>query len=249
MAAWTQGMWARSSYPDLMHCKHLGTDAYSYGSILKFLTHFIMSGNGTPEKNLSEVWARLIAYSANPFSYMKLSMYDRGSDQFPLLRGKSAQIRHFGNVLLAVFRYYMDERELTHRLIRQLLQASIEFESILDDNDSAFKLPLSAANALLKQARRYALCVQGLRNEFGVRELLFHITPKFHYLLHIAEYSKQINPKLVWCYGAEDFVGKIKGLIGPNQVATRHWKVCSKVCFKYLVGLDCELRRVRLSLS
>ena len=45
--------------PDLMHCKHLGTDQYYYGSVLKLLTHHIMTG--TRAENLDAVWGELCA--------------------------------------------------------------------------------------------------------------------------------------------------------------------------------------------
>lgn len=43
--------------PDVMHCMHLGTYQYLFGSVLKLLTHHILKGR--PEDNLATVWAAI----------------------------------------------------------------------------------------------------------------------------------------------------------------------------------------------
>ena len=46
--------------PDVMHCMYLGAYQYYYGSVLKFLTHHVMTG--TPSNNLEVIWERIKAY-------------------------------------------------------------------------------------------------------------------------------------------------------------------------------------------
>ena len=43
--------------PDLLHCKHLGTDAYFYGSVLLYLVTYIMVGN--KQSNMERLWKEL----------------------------------------------------------------------------------------------------------------------------------------------------------------------------------------------
>lgn len=45
--------------PDLMHCKHLGSDQYLYGAVLQLLTHRILPGSRA--ENIAAVWAELQA--------------------------------------------------------------------------------------------------------------------------------------------------------------------------------------------
>ena len=40
--------------PDVTHCKHLGADCYSYGSVLAFLVYHVMEGS--PESNMELLW-------------------------------------------------------------------------------------------------------------------------------------------------------------------------------------------------
>lgn len=50
--------------PDLMHVKHLGTDQYFYGSVLKLLIHSVLPGSQSA--NLETVWTELCeAYAAH----------------------------------------------------------------------------------------------------------------------------------------------------------------------------------------
>ncbi len=43
--------------PDFLHTKHLGTDCYFYGSVLKFMSHHLLPG--TPEENLGTIWQQV----------------------------------------------------------------------------------------------------------------------------------------------------------------------------------------------
>jgi hypothetical protein len=50
--------------PDILHCIHLGAYQRAFGSILKYLTHYKLSGN--VEANLAQVWAEIqAAYQAD----------------------------------------------------------------------------------------------------------------------------------------------------------------------------------------
>jgi len=46
--------------PDVMHCKHLGTDSYFFGAVLVFLIHYVLPG--TPDQNMDTVWASMKAF-------------------------------------------------------------------------------------------------------------------------------------------------------------------------------------------
>ena len=46
--------------PDILHVLHLGAYAYFFGSVLKYLTHYVMAES--PEANLQTLWARVNNY-------------------------------------------------------------------------------------------------------------------------------------------------------------------------------------------
>jgi hypothetical protein len=232
--------WGGSCFHDVMHCKHLGSDCYVFGSVLKFMTDHVLTG--TPLQNLVDIWRFMqTGVDCVSFSYLTYTMFDNGA-KFPCLKGKAAQMRHFGKHLKRAWEHYMDETEIVHRLIKLLLEASIAMETVLTDHREKFVLPHDAYENYVRSTHLYLQYNNALRNEFGTRLALFHITPKMHYLLHIAYSSKHLNPRLSWCYSGEDFVGKFKNLVKSQQVGTPHHKVVAKVARKYVTAMDAEFR-------
>ena len=53
------GVSISSVLPDILHCKHLGSDTYFYASTLTLLTHHMLPG--TPENNLGLIWPEIKA--------------------------------------------------------------------------------------------------------------------------------------------------------------------------------------------
>lgn len=94
----------------------------------------------------------------------------------------------------------------------------------------------------MQTAFAFTNVVTALGNTFHRRgEMFFNFTIKFHYLLHIAIYSRYINPLSVWCYGGEGFMQVIKRLTISAQVGTRPALVANKVLTKYAQGFGYEL--------
>ena len=71
---------------------------------------------------------------------------------------------------------------------------------------------------------------------------LFNHTVEFHYMLHIAEISAYINPRMGWCYSGEDYMKKMKTLVQGSHRGTNPALVVSKVMRSYAVALGLSLR-------
>ena len=69
----------------------------------------------------------------------------------------------------------------------------------------------------------------------------YHIVPKFHHLWHICNDSR-INPRLVWTYGGEDYVGHIATLTKSCLKGYKRIKLPGMVMDKYAVGLTFQLK-------
>ena len=59
--------------PDVMHCKHLGTDSYYFGSILVYLIHYIMPGS--VDDNLETIWGEIKLYYQATTIYIYKQIY------------------------------------------------------------------------------------------------------------------------------------------------------------------------------
>ncbi len=101
-----------------------------------------------------------------------------------------------------------------------------------------YRLPQAAHAEFLSGAHAFLALVTALGNFFHPRGvLLFNFTIKFHYLVHIAQYSRHFNPRRAWCYSREDFMQRIKRIVGSCQRGTPPPRVCSKAVRKYADGL------------
>ena len=127
------GVGIEQVHPDLMHCKHLGSDQYYYGSILKFLTHHLLQG--PTEENLERIWVTIkeqyrLDNTGGQFGSMRVTMYSSNND-FARLKGKAGELRHFGKALLAALERHMNREVLVQRQMRLGMLRSIEVEDIL----------------------------------------------------------------------------------------------------------------------
>ena len=90
-------------------------------------------------------------------------------------------------------------------------------------------------------ATRFLLEYSFLSNEaVAAGKLRFSVVPKFHYLCHIVQQSKYLNPKFTWCYGGEDLVGAASALAHSCTTGTAGWSIQAKMLLKYKVAKHME---------
>ena len=237
------GVGILSCFPDTMHDKHSGVDSYFLGGVLKFLTHHFWPG--TPIENLQRVYVLAkTGYkhqkidASHRFTNLTLGMYV--TDDFPVLKGRAAQVRHFAPALLYAFEHLMDPTSQAQRQIRLGLIASIEMDTILDEAKEVFRLPNAVAERFIESTFQYLSLITALRNHFqGI--LIFHVTIKAHYLVHIAFMTLYISPRLGWCYSGEDFIGKVKASIAACHRGTPPRMVINRAIARYARGMGFDL--------
>ena len=212
--------------PDLLHCKHLGTDAWFFGSVLELLCGSILPASRT--ENLDRVWSEIVEQYGimkitHRFGHIKESMFK--ADNFPKLKGKASEIRWLVGPLAAVFRRHLDPSNTQHRYVLAALRFSAMVETILDEHHTDFCLPADA-HAHFKAAIFGFLEMNTLLSDWyherGI--FLFNFTVKTHYLAHIALYSRWFNPRLAWAYAGEDFMQVCKKMFSrPSEEVRLTW--------------------------
>ena len=235
-----KGLSISSVLPDVMHSKHLGTDSYFYGSVLKLLTHKILPG--TQAANLQCVWVEIsqqyrVLNVEHQFSMLKDTMYlaDGG---FPRLEGRAAEIRWFVRPLIEVFKTHMNRDAREHRMVLLGMEMSLRLEEIVDENLSEYCWPLAVHREYLKTTYAFLALLTSLGNHYHTQgELPFNFTIKCHFLLHIALYSRYISPTAAWCYGGEDFMKICKKIIAASQHGSKPYQIGRKSMKKYVSGL------------
>ena len=121
-----EGVTILSFYPDWMHCKSLGIDKPLLGSVLYVLIHFVLPGD--VEENLQVVWDDIQeAYddigTENRYGHMRRTMFTTKSQ--PKLKGKAAEVRDMGPVMVRVWRKHMNANLLIHQKILVVLEGSL----------------------------------------------------------------------------------------------------------------------------
>ena len=135
-------------------------------------------------------------------------------ENFPVLRGKAAEMRHFAGPLRYAFERYMDEGDVQHKHVHALLVAAERMEAILDEHIGAYRLPAPASTEYRDNAIKYVQLTAALGQYFhNAGVMLFHYTIKNRYLMHLALICKYVNPRLAWCYSGEAMMNRVKIII------------------------------------
>jgi hypothetical protein len=173
---------------------------------------------------------------------MTISMFNSDSTSFPYLKGKAAELRHFGPALLYAVCHFMAPGNKQHQEVKLMLEMLNKMESILDNNADAYRLPTVDAADFEKCCWSVMQLNTALANHYHPQEiLLFNHTVKFHYILHIGMIARYINPRIGWCYTGEDFMQKIKQVVQSCHAGAGPHLVVSKVVYKYAHGMSLDL--------
>lgn len=127
-----EGVTILSFYPDWMHCKSLGIDKPLLGSTLWVLVHHILLGS--VEENLTEVWLDIEAVykeddTDNRYGHMRQTMFHTKSQ--PKLKGKAAEVKDLGPVMVKVWEKHMNPHLLIHQKILVVLKGSLVFKCLI----------------------------------------------------------------------------------------------------------------------
>ena len=99
--------------PDEMHSKHLGIDKSFAASVLKNLTHHVLTG--TDQENLTTVVRNIKLEYKKRRTQTRFNTITRtmihGKAKLPQLKGKAAQIRSLIPILATIWRSNMDDQE------------------------------------------------------------------------------------------------------------------------------------------
>ena len=165
-------------------------------------------------------------------------MFTHSGTEFPGLKTKAAETKDLCKPLLHCWNKWMDAGNTQHRQAKTLLTLGVKLEQTLDDNKGEFKLPDQAARDWKKECQGLALANSALGHYYHARrEMLFHFTIKWHYLLHLALMGQHMNPRLGSCYSGECMMKVVKSVVQSSHLGSPPPLVVNKVMTKYSHGL------------
>ena len=170
---------------------------------------------------------------------------DRPDQEFPRLKGKASELRHFGKPLLEVWNKYKTDGDNTHDSVSLCLAASVRAEEILDEHSTIPALPEEAAEELKDILLQFLCLFAALHREFidaSPSVLYFSVTIKAHMLAHIAHSCYFLNPTVGWCYLGEDFQHLMRILVQSSVRGNTPTQAARKVTGKWNRAVDLEMR-------
>ena len=231
---------------DSLHCKYLGTDQYQFASILYILCYHILDNE--PATNLGLLWNRIQKHYAEQntsyrYKYLnKLSMFVRAKGPLKL-RGKGAEIKGFGAILLLLWLEFKNDALEIHRMITAMLKLNVEMETILAANkcyDAFPPIPARRFHACANQmAHIQCLLYDRFVDEPG--PTLFGVTSKLHSLVHIASLAAFLNPQRVWCFAGEDYMNVCKILCKQCVHGVKPFFAPAKMMSHFQVGMHYQM--------
>lgn len=225
---------------DYMHCKYLGTEQVLFGSCLYIHCNYCM--DGSPEENVLVLWDKLKSFQKSssvrhPCKFLgRTSMFTRKKGPHKL-RGKAAEISCFGPAMLHLWELCCDKEDPWHKKIGIMLKLTNRCEDIIHDAKDDLSLDAQSSESLAKSVFALFHLQLGVAQHFreAGNNQLFTVTPKAHFLCHIALLSKFISPRLSWCFKGEAMMKKVRTLAAhcfkrlsameaPNKIA-RHYRI------------------------
>ena len=178
---------------------------------------------------------------------LKLSMFTDAQkpwSKWASLDCKGGEAKHLLPALLPVIKKLFQRSRLPEEDHMVLAAESLEKLVRLWDSsgiiptDAQFGESMALGKAFLDSY--HALNVWSL--EKGRKS--FHIVHKFHTFLHLLQNSKFLNPKLQWCFKAEDFVGHISKLGHSVSMGVSSCRLSCKIASKYRILTHLLLTRL-----
>jgi hypothetical protein len=236
--------------PDILHVKHLGTDPMYFGSVMKMLTHFIIEDGVNPDRNLRLLFEEIVAIYkhlkiTDRYHTLKHSMIHPNGKKLPQLKGRGAQVKQMGPVLLLLFEKYMDKGNPCHVLVLRGLKHSVRIDELLDSTAVEYRLPLRDAQEVKQHCFEFCRVNATLITHFHKQAPpvnLFNFTIKAHYLMHLGLVADYIHPSLGSCYQGETLMQLAKKLVRSSANGSQPILATNTALLKYSYALAHDFR-------
>ena len=212
---------------DELHALYLGISQYFAGSILKILVYRMTDPDMRVRVN--KVWSMiLLQYSRltpkHQFTQLKPSSFldsAKPFEKYPKLKGSGGELKGLTEPLLAVWLEMQDGSDHDKRVTTALI-ALCGLQEILDDHKNDMFFSVESSKQFIEHMDVFLAEYSWLGVAADARsEALFTGAPKLHWLWHMTDRSRFINPRRVACFNGEDFMKHIKKIGNRSSAGTR----------------------------
>lgn len=244
------GFLAWSFLLDWMHTMDLGTTAHAIGNVLydSIYRKLIPAG-----RSRSQACAFVLAKmqeipndhgkSLERLSENDFTTHKRHLKTYPCLTHcKGAEVRYIIPGVLHVARHFADGSEESNHQIQMM---EVLNEMYLTIYEAGIFLTDEQFGTLRGASLRFLRCYTWLANHAAAEDrCMYSVVPKFHYMVHLVESAKIVNPRFVWCYGGEDMVGRIARLAHMCLFGTNIQRLSLPLCERYRIAMHVRITRL-----
>lgn len=231
---------------DVLHTLDLGVTARLAGSILHAWAYPPGSKKEVGPGNTAKIWALLKeAYAelhiTEKYNNLVVSMFTSERNPFSQpakLKGHAGEIRHLMPALAMVAWKKASECEAFAHMAECCHQMA-NFYAIISEDDFFMKDSTKAEKCLKESMQHYIW----LHRHFG-DEVRFTLTPKCHYVAHIALMLHFQNPATCWTYKQESFMGYIATLGHSCSHGTRASRISESFITKYTMAVQLRINEI-----
>ena len=233
---------------DLMHNKYLGSDMYALGGIWYYLCFYLLPKS--PQENLAGLWLELQSLykqlnTKHRYNYFnKLTMFVRKSGP-PKLRGRAAEVKGMVEPMLHLWFRHHNPNILLHKQILTMLKLNVSLEHLLDEHKGEPAFPGPAAAKFKETAFKMAHVTNIVASHFHSEEdtpWICNVTAKLHMVLHSAVLARCINPRLVWNFVSEDFMGVARTLAANSVKGSKPLDAPAKLMEHWRIGMGLHMQ-------
>ena len=227
---------------DILHTKHLGSDSYFLGAVIRLLTHHM---GGNVEENLVGLNFDLRAlYKQHNVRYrlpkLTHNMVQRGDAKVPQLTGpRGLQIRDLVPIIRIIFARRHDATNAQHRDVLRALDASSRIDTLFYRNSRAYRFPEEDHRSVVAAAQTFLECTTALIQFYrSIGNPCFHFTIKYHQLQHLCLQAQYTNPMMGSCYQGEELMQTVRRLLQVSANGASLLTAQSTALQKYSQGLS-----------
>lgn len=213
---------------------------------------FLNNYSGNFDQRLKELWRDIeVEYdrlgTRTRLTGLTLNMFYNAND-FPALSAKAAETYELVIVLGGMCAAFRRQGNIYDGIRCEACDAITEVMSIVRTGPDF--LSEEQSTRLLSKMDEFMsaynyLCQSNLAED----KRLFGFTIKLHYAWHTCHLAKWINPRLLWCYQWEDFMGRLILAAKACLASTPVGLLGNKVISNSLLVLELDLQDARASLE
>ena len=174
--------------------------------------------------------------SESRLTQLSVSKFNQSAPGFHCLSAKAAEARHLLPVVLVLCREVNtgSDRDL-HRL--EALEKLTAVYKIFEDADIA--LTDAEVDSAMRYYEEFLLHYNALLQLAIARgERCYNFVFKLHHFWHIVDHARWINPRVVWCYEFEDFMGVLTKAAKNCRFGSPMSIIANKVLENYMLVLS-----------